>query len=304
MPCYKPLQGYLAQYPNPSGKRSIVFNPKHGMIDRRLEVPCGRCIGCRLERSRQWSVRIMHEAQLHQANAFLTLTYDDENLPEDGSLNVKHFQDFMKRYRKSLGDRKIRFYHCGEYGTLKARPHYHACIFGHDFEDKKLWKVHRDNPWYTSEKLSSLWPHGYSLIGHLTFQSAAYVARYIMKKQLGPDAVHLAVNPETGECRDVLPEYTTMSRRPGIAAGWYEKYGSEVHPADNVVVNGRKQKPPRYYDNLYQVEEPEAFEELKARRRAAAKKSKDNTRERLDAREKVKLAQISNLKRPYDEATS
>ena len=138
MTCFHPLQAYkLGNKPN--GKASIVFKYPIGVdLVEELKVPCGRCIGCRLERSRQWAIRCLHESKSHEDNCFITLTYDDEHLPRDRSLDVKVFQDFIKRMRKKVG--KFRYFHCGEYGEKEFRPHFHACIFGYDFPDKKFLK--------------------------------------------------------------------------------------------------------------------------------------------------------------------
>ena len=116
MPCYYPLQGWRSKELTKNGKRAIVFDRKKGYVDQPLEVPCGQCIGCRLDRSRDWALRCIHEAQLHEDNSYITLTYDDDNLPANASLDKSDFQKFMKRLRKSLGDKKVRFFHCGEYG--------------------------------------------------------------------------------------------------------------------------------------------------------------------------------------------
>ena len=156
---------------------------------------------------------------------------------------------------------------------------------------------------YVSEILDSLWGLGFCTIGDVTFDSAAYVARYVMKKVTGDaaDEHYSRVDPETGEIYKIKPEYTTMSRRPGIAHGWYEKYKDDVFPNDMVVLNGHKMKPPRYYDGLYEIDDVDAFEALKSQRKRDALKFVDNnTPERLAIREQVKLAQIKKLERPLD----
>ena len=246
--------------PGANGKRKIVFNPRDGFSDLPILLPCGQCIGCRLERSRQWAIRCMHEAQLHDENSYITLTYNDKNLPKDGSLNLRHFQLFMKRLRKKTG-KKIRFYHCGEYGEKFKRPHYHACLFGYQFPDLRYFKTINGNKLYTSKYLDSVWTNkngetmGFSTIGNVTFESAAYVARYIMKKINGEKAEAHYVNKETGEI--LKPEYTTMSRRPGgLGAEWLKKYKTDVYPGDFVVVRGKKMKPPKYYDRQYELTYP------------------------------------------------
>ena len=231
MPCFSPLKGWYSKDRTKLGKRSIVFNPRDGLLDRPIAVPCGQCIGCRLERSRQWATRCVHEASLHENNCFITLTYDDAHLPSDLSLNLVHFQKFMKRLRKRFGD-GIRFFHCGEYGENFGRPHYHACLFNFDLPDRVLWSTRSGVNLYTSHILSSLWPFGFVTVGDVTFESAAYVARYVMKKVTGKNAQdhYEWVHPITGQVYERAPEYVTMSRRPGIGKGWLEKYMSDVFP--------------------------------------------------------------------------
>lgn len=183
MPCFSPIQGFRAHSVNPdTGKRSIVFNCKEGFRELSVELPCGNCIGCRLEKSRQWAMRIMHEAQLHEHNSFLTLTYSDQYLPKNNSLKKDDVQKFLKRLRRRL-DKPIRYYQCGEYGEKFHRPHYHMCLFGHDFyDDREHFKTSTGDKLYVSELLSEVWGMGHCLIGDLTFESAAYVARYVTKK--------------------------------------------------------------------------------------------------------------------------
>lgn len=307
MPCYKPVQGFRSREVNlATGKRSVVFNARFGYPDMPVTVPCGQCVGCRLMRSREWAVRCIHEAQLHSDNCFITLTYADEHLPEGRSLQLEHYQKFMKRLRKANGP-AIRFFHCGEYGSRYGRPHYHALLFNYDFRDKKLFDLRRKKtaevPLFVSEHLQELWPFGFSTIGAVTFESAAYVARYIMKKVTGElaDDHYDWCDPETGEVFRRAPEYTTMSRRPGIGRGWLEKYGAEVWNSDFVVIGGRRLKVPRYYDKVLELEDLASLDELKrARRIAARSQAANNTPARLEVREKVQLAKLKQLKRDLD----
>lgn len=307
MPCYHPITGYRSKHLTANGKRSIVFSVEMGFVDMPVTVPCGQCIGCRLERSRQWALRCVHEASLHDSNCFITLTYSDDHLPDNLSVNVKHFQDFMKRFRKKISPIKIRFFHCGEYGEANhknnyiARPHYHAAIFGFDFEDRRYWKNSPTGvPVYISDLLSSLWTLGYSAVGDLNFESAAYVARYIVKKVNGDmaDEHYSRVNRETGEVHKVAPEYITMSRRPGIAAEWFDKYKTDAYPSDFITERGIKMRPPKFYDSLLEVEDNDLYEKIKKQRVRNAKKHKeDNTTERLIVREKCHKARFNLLMR-------
>lgn len=292
MPCYKPLKGWYSKTRNPTGKRSIVFKRSEAHYDRPIQIPCGQCVGCRLERSRQWAIRCVHESSLYEQNCFITLTYNDENLNDKSTLVKADFQKFMKRLRKKFGD-NIRFFHCGEYGEKNQRPHYHACIFNFDFPDKELWSIRNNVRLYRSQILQELWPFGFSTIGDVTFESAAYVARYIMKKINGDKAKE--------HYQGKLPEYTTMSRRPGIGKEWLNKFSSDVYPHDKVVLrNDVICKPPKYYDNQFELDNPEIMTKLKNIRKTTARLNPDNTEQRLAVRGKVKLEKIKNLRRTYE----
>lgn len=318
MPCYGPIRGWYSSTLNPTGKRSIVFKESDGNGDS-LEIPCGRCIGCRLERSRQWAIRILHESSLYDNNCFLTLTYDQTNLPKDQSLNLKHYQLFMKRLRKKFGP-GIRFFHCGEYGEHTERPHYHACIFNFDFPDKYEWRKtnqghtiwrsqildgQQNNETTRQQNPNALWPHGNAEIGTLSFESAAYVARYITKKVLGPNSDLAYLHPNYKENGLIKQkEYTTMSRRPGIGQPWLKKYKSDVYPCDNIIIRGKQMRVPKYYDTQLGLENPILLEDLKELRAETAKKgAHDNTPERLQVKEICKEHQLKQLKRSYENDT-
>lgn len=300
MACFYPLKGYRSRARNPSGTRSIVFNPLDGLVDLPVTVPCGQCVGCRLERSRVWAVRCMHEASLYQNNSFITLTYSDNNIPYGNTLVKSDFQKFMKKLRFHHGD-GIRFFHCGEYGEKTFRPHYHALLFNFDFKDRVPWKQNSNGDMvFLSRELENLWGYGLTTVGDVTFQSAAYVARYIMKKVTGhlADPHYQFVDGVTGEITQRQPEYVTMSRRPGIGTEWYRKFKMDVFPHDRVIMNGSKFRPPRFYDGLYEIDHPQKFQRLKGRRkRNAAKHAENNTPERLLVREEVQLARTKRLKR-------
>jgi len=298
MSCFNPLQGWMSKVKNESGKRSVVFNKNHGYEDLPIDIPCGQCIGCRLEKSRQWAIRCVHEASLYDDNCFLTLTYDDNNIPEDYSLNKRDFQLFMKKLRKRFPrdkENNIRYFHCGEYGEKLQRPHYHSCIFNFDFDDKVLWTVKNGFRLYTSETLQQLWPYGYCIIGDVTFESAAYVARYIMKKVTGD----LAEEHYNGR----QPEYTTMSRRPGIGKKWYELFKNDLFPSDKVVINGKEVTIPKFYYGLLELDDSKLNFLLKATRKKLAKEADDASIRRLRVKEKCLEARLSLLTRTIEENT-
>lgn len=296
MPCFHPLSAFQTD----SG--DVIF-VERGKIRRSLTLPCGQCVGCRLERSRQWAVRCMHESSMHKDNCFVTLTYDDENVPSDYSLNYRHFQLFMKRLRKSL-DAKVRFYMCGEYGETYSRPHYHACLFGYRPQDLYAWrKTGAGFQLYRSGMLEKLWVSGSVEIGDVTFESAAYVARYIMKKVTGVNAEkhYEMVDGDTGEVYSRATEFTRMSLKPGIGHSWYEKYKSEVFPLDRVVVRGIECKPPRYYTDLLKSDPGFVSDDVEySRYLKSLKLLDDNTKERLAVKEEVCKARIKTLRRSVE----
>jgi len=348
MACFYPLDAWRTE----SGKVLLSYNPRYcTSVSPQFKIPCTRCVGCRLDRSRKWAVRCMHESQMHRDNCFITLTYDNKRLPErpDGvppaniSLYYPDFQLFMKRLRKRFSGKNIRFYMAGEYGEQCrecrhnrlmcicpvfipdfGRPHFHACLFGLDFPDRDFFMRSPSGAViYRSRILEELWPYGFSSVGNLDFQSAAYVARYCMKKITG-DAADLhyeTVDPVTGEVYWRVPEFNKMSLKPGIGATWFEKYHKDVFPHDHVIVSGQPTSVPRYYDKLYERMtsfefpswvvlsngEPVSFEVLTASREMEAIKFEreerakncldDNTPDRLRVKEQVTLANLQKLKR-------
>ncbi len=250
-------------------------------------------MGCRLERSRQWALRCVHESQLHSKNVFVTLTYSDEFLPDDRGLHVEDWQKFAKRVRKRRGP--FRFFHCGEYGEATLRPHYHALLFGLDFPDQ-VEVAHKGRPIFSSPELRDLWGLGHVTVGPVTYESAAYVARYVMKKITGSAAAeHYSRVDSNGETWNVRPEYTTMSRRPGIGSNWFDRFSSDVFPRDEVVHDGRRFRPPRFYDS--KLESSELAKIKRKRLDAVCKHVVDLTPERLAVRETVAAARLGRVER-------
>lgn len=286
MACFHPLTAYR------TASGDVVFSElKRFNVTETLTLPCGQCTGCRLERSRQWAMRCIHEASLHRQNCFITLTYSDENVPPNASLRYEDYQLFMKRLRKHFKGRKIRFYMGGEYGEQLGRPHYHACLFGVDFDDRSHWSTNPSGDRLDrSALLDRLWGKGHCSVGNITFESAAYIARYIMKKVTGDLAA--------SHYGDRVPEFNHMSLKPGIGFKWLQKFQSDVYPHDYVVVNAQEVKPPKYYDKKFSKADPLAFEEIQFQRQTQARaKYQDNTPERLAVREQVLKAKLSPLKR-------
>lgn len=288
MPCY---------YPREAWKRGggVVFavpGEKYG----EFQIPCGRCVGCKLELSRQWAVRCMHEAQMHESSYFVLLTYDDDHLPSDYSLNHRDFQLFMKKLRKT--GQSVRYYMCGEYGERTSRPHYHACLFGLRLDDLDFWKnTDSGHRLYVSKFLTDTWGLGKVEIGMVTFESAAYVARYCVKAVTDPGS-EWVVDPDSGELFERKREYTRMSLKPGIGATWFAKYKSEVFPLDRVVARGREMKPPKYYDRLLEKETGTVSDDIGYSRYLRSLECKeDNTQERLLVKDTIAKARLNQYKR-------
>lgn len=300
MGCDFPIPAYRSQEINPAtGKSRITFNPKSARNSQNfgLHLPCGRCMGCRLEKSKQWAVRCDKEAQLHEENCFLTLTYSNEHLPVDYSVHPRVMQLFMKKLRKEIFPKKVRFYLGAEYGDQNLRPHYHVILFGHDFHDKIFYeRTTRGDTLYVSRTLSKLWPYGLSTIGAVTFESAGYTARYSTKKITGQQASdhYLRVHPLHGFICRVRPEFSLMSRRPGIGQGYAIKYQDEIYRSDSVIVRGKELKPPRFFDQ--QLSQEEQLTLSRERKAKSIQRPKLTNRNRADKQE-VRDSRISTLTR-------
>lgn len=323
MTCYAPLKGW--KDPETGG---LTFQAGKNRKQNQMEVSCGQCLGCRLDRATMWMARIIHESELHAdrgGNCFITLTYDDKQVPEDWSLRKRDFQNFMKRLRRKHPEKKIRFFHVGEYGGYckhglpagnnrdadpqyrcpgcnVGRPHYHALLFNHRYDDLIAVGKKGDHVHYTSPSLEETWTHGITQVGDLTPQSAGYVARYCLKKVNGLQAENHYQNtdPETGEITNVHPEYSTMSRRPGIGRTWFDQYSADIFPSDETPVPGKGILPsvPRYYTEILKEQDPELHEEIKRRReKHKLEHPEEYEGPRLMEKYNVKRAQIEALKR-------
>jgi len=289
MPCYYPIDGWRAKSPNESGKYGVVFSRKGAQEDQPVKLPCGRCIGCRLARSKDWALRCMHEASMHEDNAFITLTFDDKNLPSDGSINPEHLQKFFRRLREKISPRKIKYFACGEYGEQLGRPHYHAIIFNHGFPDKEPMSQNGDNILFKSKSLEQTWPYGLHSIGTVTEQSAAYVARYSLKK----------INGEQSEehYQGKRPEFLLSSKKPAIGKQWFEKYKDDCLKG-YLTNNGKKVPVPKYYEKLWSESDDYSYSFYKA---AKAEHidifDPENCNDRLRVKEQCKIIQTETLTR-------
>lgn len=339
MSCYHPMtraEKFGTAYTNKQGKISYeydffsweeyeqapkVYDTKYRKIQM---VPCGKCIGCRLDYSRQWANRIMLECKERPINTcwFVTLTYNPENLPINQIMNQntgeiitgntlvkEHLSKFMKDLRRyweyHYKQSGIKFFGCGEYGGDTNRPHYHIAIMGMHLDPMELkpYKDTENGRLWIWEEGAKIWNKGYVVIGRLEWDSAAYVARYIMKKQKGPTAENYY------NSKAIIPEFVNMSRRPGIGRDYYEKHKDEIYQYDKIVLTSGhdviEAKPPKYYDNLYDIEDETYLNALKVERKRAQKNSellKDkhtpySRAERRAIDERTKMAKAKMLRR-------
>lgn len=279
MACEKPNAVY-----RPANGGPVSFNrPTNGQAGtdyHKFEIPCGTCILCREEQARQWAVRITHEAQLHDENAFITLTYADQHLPPHGGLRYEDLVKFWKRARKALWTqykKRLRYYACGEYGDDSLRPHYHACVFGHAFTTDRI--IIRESPTllWTTPELIKWWGLGHVSVGALNFETARYTASYVTKK-LRSKQQYVRIDDETGELIALEQPRPFMSRN--IAKAWWEENYHHVTAHDKVVINGRPQKPPKAYDRWLAEKNELALEMIKDQRTKKIKKPKPTEEER------------------------
>lgn len=228
MSCYNPLSAWYGKDVNPeTGKRPIVFHPSQAFTDLPVELPCGKCEGCRADQSLMWSIRAYHESQEHERNCFVTLTYDDSNYPADGCINKRDLQLFFKRLRKEIAPVKCRYIACGEYGDTTGRAHYHALLFGVDFRDYR--RVMLGSTMYTHPVLEKCWGKGQVAVDSMSMASICYTCGYVFKKIGATDTFNL------------------MSRRPGIGKNWLEKYLGDLQRIGKVVIEGREYAIPDRY---------------------------------------------------------
>ncbi|WNK13088.1 MAG: replication initiator protein [Microvirus sp.] len=282
MPCAQPIPAW-----RPANGGPLKFQPpNNGRAYTPINIPCGYCILCREEYARQTAVRITHEATRWEQSSFLTLTYNEANIPTYGSLNYEHLTTFWKRLRKRVG--KLRYYAVGEYGDRTLRPHYHACLFGHAFTENRVIVKTTPHLLWTTAELDQVWGHGRVTVGTLNFQTARYTASYVMKK-LRQKQKYVRTDEETGELIPIEQPRAFMSRN--IGREWWQEWHQQTHDHDYVIIDGRKQKPPRAYDKWTKDKAPEVLEKIKEKRKTAAVKL---TNEQNRARAENAHARIRN----------
>jgi hypothetical protein len=298
MPCVQPLQAYQVYEPHKTirdKKEKILFNQAAAQkfaAYRKIEIKCGQCIQCRLDHSMEWAFRIIAESKLYERNCFITLTYADEHLPENGQLIKRDLQLFKKRLRaKYSGNQEvygvttptnkkhpIRTFDSGEYGDQFGRCHFHMATLNFKPYDLLPYKkTTRGDQLYTSKSMTKLWGMGHVTIGDLTPESASYVSRYVTKKYKGkePEQHYSACDPSTGELFIRNPEFATMSRRPGIGLPFFNKYPQDC--ASGMLVMRKstgemiKRATPKYFEEKLKAIDPDAVQKLKDAREKALK---------------------------------
>lgn len=210
-------------------------------------VPCGKCMYCRLQRRKEWTVRLIHENEQHKKSSFITLTYDDEHLPDDSTLVKSDLQKFIKKIRKT--GRNIKYYACGEYGENTKRPHYHILMFGVDYDEQKFIK--------------RTWENGSVHIGFITPDSIRYTAQYIDKKIYGERAAD--------HYKKRIPEFQCQSQ--GLGLKYLQDNLERITEDGFIIFKGKEHTIPRYY--LKKMEEKlltrKEWEKFSTERRKKAK---------------------------------
>lgn len=274
MGCYHPIEiGVLSKPLRPGAPR--VLNP--------MTVGCGNCLGCRADQARDWTHRILNEADMHDYSWFATLTYNEEHCPENHQLNPSHLRRFFKALRRNT---EVRYFAVGEYGDTTQRPHYHALLFGPALLDRIPYTNRAGTKVWQSKTIDTAWHMGLTEIGSLTPASAAYCAGYVQKK-LGKkkDAQdHLRVHEHTGEIIKFQTEFSRMSLKPAIGRTWIEKHWRDVYPRDYIVIRGKEYRPPRYYDKWMDQHHPDIMAEVRWNRANALQKLP--TEQQLTSKEK------------------
>lgn len=281
MACYSPLKASISKRGS-DGKKLVKIYPSSDAKESDSKIPCGKCIACRLDYSQQWATRCYLEAKQYEHNYFITLTYNPENLPtnpylydeETGSihqdtptLNPQHLTKFMKDLRRYYEYHRehtgIKFFACGEYGEKTQRPHYHLILFNLPVDDLKYYKTNfSDKRFYTSATLEKIWGKGFVVIGEVSYESAAYTARYILKKQTGKDSKYVYLNREK--------EFSRMSRNTGIGYNYFYENKDKIYNDGAINVRTKDKvipvKIPAYFDDLMETYNPELLYKTKDER--------------------------------------
>lgn len=278
MACTNPILAYVKSTDPITGKKSLSFvariDANYRTISSRYGkentffLPCGKCPSCRKDRAKIWAVRCCLEASQYERNSFITLTYEQNHLPKGGL--CKHDVDkFIKFLRKETGQ-KIRYFYCGEYGETTFRPHYHLILFNYFPEDATFHYTSENGyPVFKSKFLNKIWCYkGFVEVGSLTFQSALYCSKYILKQ-----------DPDNSKCTKIFvpankaPVFHRMSLKPGIGADYIKSHLEQLFESDAVYINGESNNLGNYFNKIALCLDPDKFKFLQDQRIDAANSS-------------------------------
>ena len=247
-------------------------------------LPCGYCMSCRVARNREWAARLLHEKTNHKHSAFLTLTFAPENIPPLDSIQKDTLQKFLKRLRKSLEPRKIRYFGCGEYGELHGHAHYHLIVFGLSLSDTD------------KQLVKAAWPFGFVYFGTVSYSSCRYVTAYILKKVTGQMAA--------AEYGDRVPPFALMSK--GLGKDFFLKNLDQFNQLQGMTVDGHHVSLPKYYKNLTRLVDtwdgPSIRPVMDLDKQAIVDKAIEKAHEKLEQYRERGLIDEDNLSYSIDKA--
>lgn len=324
MACYHPLKGFtVGETKNGKPKLRVLpyevkyidrygvpvtvdVSPDEFCITEYYELPCGHCLGCRQDQSKEWANRLLLEMQYTDSAYFITLTYDNEHIhpsydAETGlcnglfTLDKRDIQLFIKRLRKRFENDKIRYYIAGEYGDNTARPHYHGILFGLHIDDlKECGRSETGNKYFISESIAEVWKNGFVSVEPANYATCKYVASYVTKK--------IGIRPnQFYEDNYLVPPFSLSSRRPGIGYKYLEDH-PDYWKFDEINLTlpdgGRKFPLPRYFKKKFKEMLPEEYEKVAKRHEQAAKDRKEMI---LDNTNLDYLDYLKNMEQKHEE---
>lgn len=304
----------------------------NAMHYKKTIIPCQKCIGCRLDYAKDWANRTYLESTLYKHNYFITLTYDEEHLEyneelidQDGrswtdngnflpTIKTETFETFLNTLRKiferEYHHKGIRFIGCGEYGEESARPHYHLILLNCPFPAETFFepRIKNNNVYYRNTILERAWKKGISNICEANWQTMSYTARYITKKVNGEAEIELYY------ANGIIKEFFRQSRDPGIGKPYYDLHKEKIYESDSILISNKKgvhrEKPPLYFDKLFEQENPEKWKEIKRKREQAAEyemrqkvmQTSIFIRDQLKIEERSKAESTATLIREYEKS--
>lgn len=238
---------------------------QYGDFERWITVPCGQCFACRVNKTSMWTFRLMLELTDWECASFITLTYDDEHLPAGNSIDYYDLQKFLKRLRKQLDGKKIKFYACGEYGDndeqvwygnyredgkFLGRPHFHLIVFGLPYNNDTRLLLTKTWTFCDPERFL----YNSRGVAPVTVSDIAYVAGYCQKKLTGQ------LGKEVYDKQGIKAPESRCSQKLGFNA--FERNLDCVKRYGCVFWNGSKMPVPRYFRDKFDIKVIKTDEEL------------------------------------------